>query len=478
MKKLILFGAGHNGKEALIRYGVEKVAFFADNSKEKQREGCMGLQVLSFEEMIDKYQAQKYIIMVTPDNCLLRGQLEQAGIFDYLVYHKLTVDNIFLNNEANNAYYEHNKLIDKFVAQSNEIDLLRDWRMFREVAKVVERAHSVDNLSLSKYTQCGEGEFYGNLKVLRNYAGANDIDEIYSPIIAHNNIKALFSTCFAYKKAVVFSGEYYQKEIHERFPYVPVFSVGPYLQYAKGIYSDSTVDILKKRNGKTLTVFMPHSIEDCPRLYSKKQFIDDVLDRFGSKFNTLYLCVYWADITDAACEYAENNGFKVVTSGFRFDSNFDSRLKTILDLSDAVLGGDYGTFYTYALAAGIPVARIDISNNSTINDVEFKTELEKKVQYVTCNRSDEVLFYKTFTEDFNCSAERKKWINPYCGFNIKRSPEYMRAIFEISRDILLNCEGNMLKYRHAVYDTYNNYDLQADIFKMKVLKDAVGNFIE
>lgn len=83
--KLILFGAGKKGREALEKYGQKNVAFFCDNDIQKQGEFINGVKVISFEEMVRMY-CDKYIIMITPVSPLfLIGQLENANIKDYLL---------------------------------------------------------------------------------------------------------------------------------------------------------------------------------------------------------------------------------------------------------------------------------------------------------------------------------------------------------------------------------------------------------
>lgn len=477
MKKLILFGAGNNGKLALEQYGVEKIDFFCDNAVEKQGTTLYGVKIISFEEMCALYDNNKQVIMITPvNNAIQIKQLESEGIYDYLLYKEAKPDNygVWVDERTHTP---NNKLLDAYVERFSDTDLLDDTSEFREITS--ELLRKVNNKKIFLCYNIGlqdEGLYYGNLNQLMKYAGIDESSLPYAPTVSHNALLPHIFTEHQYKYATIFSGEFYKKRIHRYYPYVPVFTVGPYLQYVEGIYSERTLLEKKNKNGKTLTIFMPHTIENVSRKYSKTEFIDAVLQKYSDDFNTIFLCVYWADITDETCKYAESLGIHIVTAGFRFDSRFDKRLKTILQLSDAVIGGDLGTHYLYAISMGIPVARIEISDKRSITDMSFSDKMRKYID------TDELISYKKRFEDvitpvLTNSLSQKEWAEPFAGFSIFRSREYVRNIFNISKDILINCNNDLNNYWKAVRESYDIYDKNGDITKMQLLKEAVGGYI-
>lgn len=402
MKKnqLILFGAGKNGLFALEKYGPEHIAFFCDNSKEKQGTKIAGIIVISFEEMVSFYR-KGYTIMVTPVNyAYMVGQLEMEGIFDYLIFRDERLRFPLYNLKNEEKYDYNNKMLDDFVAKSRSADLLKDISSFVQLAEEALKMYKEEKIILYYLgMRNSESDLYGNLQAIMQYAEIPDKDKKYFPIISHAGCMLLYTPTFLYKSAVIMQGEYYKRKIHERAPYVPVFSIGPYIHYVQGIYNSEQLKKEKERIGKMLLIFLPHSIESAKREYNRYVFIDNILNEYESKFQSIWCCIYWADINKSICEYAESNGIHVVTAGFRFDVEFNRRLKTILELSDAVVVGDVGTFVAYALYMGKPIGRVNISNKETIQIKEAKSDIERKLQ-MKDEESYEKAFYKIFTKNY------------------------------------------------------------------------------
>lgn len=92
--KLILFGAGFFGKNALSFFGDEKVACFCDNAvRDNDEKEVCGKKVISFDRFMETWQ--EYIVVV----CLklefsleVCKQLENAGVRGYIVYQALLED--------------------------------------------------------------------------------------------------------------------------------------------------------------------------------------------------------------------------------------------------------------------------------------------------------------------------------------------------------------------------------------------------
>lgn len=82
MKRLILFGAGGNGKKALEFWGPDRVECFVDNNPQKVGETYCGKRIISFDELREIWQ--NYQIMIAA-NCYgeIAEQLKRAGILEY-----------------------------------------------------------------------------------------------------------------------------------------------------------------------------------------------------------------------------------------------------------------------------------------------------------------------------------------------------------------------------------------------------------
>lgn len=108
MKKIILFGAGNIGKNALDYYGDEQVEFFVDNNKSKVGTYFHGKIIISYNEM--RKITERYRIIISVDKSLgfsaqIEEQLMSDGIFDYEFYSSATKDtNLNIQNIGNRTY--------------------------------------------------------------------------------------------------------------------------------------------------------------------------------------------------------------------------------------------------------------------------------------------------------------------------------------------------------------------------------------
>lgn len=89
--QLILFGAGHYGKNAISFFGEENVFCFCDNAVKGSdvKEVC-GKQVISFDRFMEMWREYITVVCLKPEFSLaVCRQLEDAGIGDYVVFDAL-----------------------------------------------------------------------------------------------------------------------------------------------------------------------------------------------------------------------------------------------------------------------------------------------------------------------------------------------------------------------------------------------------
>ena len=217
---------------------------------------------------------------------------------------------------------------------------------------------------------------------------------------------------------------------------------------------------------------MPHSIENIDREFSKKNFVDDILLCYGNDFTKIIMCMYWADVNDPICEYAIEKGMTVVSAGFRFDIKFNCRQKSLLELADAVIFGDIGTFISYALYLKKQVGRVEITNDSTISDKEFTSSEERKIQFNSQYKKYCKEFYSIFSNKIDLNRNMYEWADPLSGFGQIKTPKEIREIISISKDIIEECDDRLAQYEKAVNSVLLKYKKHNDI-KYNILKNAV-----
>lgn len=88
MKKIVLFGAGYFGREALKEYGIDKVDFFVDNDITKKDKIVDNLPVKIFSENLELIKEYK-VIICTGFYADIIQQLEENQITEYTIFHQL-----------------------------------------------------------------------------------------------------------------------------------------------------------------------------------------------------------------------------------------------------------------------------------------------------------------------------------------------------------------------------------------------------
>lgn len=94
--KVILFGSGVWGREALSYFGEENVFCFCDNSvTEGDEKSICGKTVISFQKLLEIHE--KYVVVISTGSDFIDAisrQMDEAGIEDYLIYYVLLKNDI------------------------------------------------------------------------------------------------------------------------------------------------------------------------------------------------------------------------------------------------------------------------------------------------------------------------------------------------------------------------------------------------
>lgn len=130
--------------------------------------------------------------------------------------------------------------------------------------------------------------------------------------------------------------------------------IGPYIWYADGVIGQQEFSSLKNELGKVLLVYPPHSTKNLEMDYSINAFIRKI-EELRSGFDTVVVSLYFIDVyRKELLRVFRGKGYKIVTSGHRFDPAFSSRQRTIIDLSDFTMSSSVGTHVGYCVALGKP----------------------------------------------------------------------------------------------------------------------------
>jgi len=275
---------------------------------------------------------------------MLREQLRKnIGIYDYLVK---------IRRYKNNAAYLKNL---------NEVSAIDSILEFDKFVDAVERFVEM-RVPVEYSVYGGESYYYGYYNEFMQYANIRLPRVPVFPRMEHGvrfggPLWGFDANCLAY----ACQGRKRIHEIWENDPWKPVFSLGPYIHYARDYYNESDFQKLKSQLGRCLLVFPSHTSEGVGSRFAEKDLVDIIYEKYAPHFDSVMVCAYWRDAKNSLIEAFRQRGAMTVSAGFRGDKNFIRRLKTIIKLSDAVVGDDLGTNIGFCMCMGKPyyLERVD-----------------------------------------------------------------------------------------------------------------------
>lgn len=136
-KKIVIFGSGKLGHEALLALGNENVECLCDNNPELTGKEKYGKRVISFDELKEKYSDATIMICAdwqSGNAYAISEQCEENGIVDYFFCQSIRENEIFLKqtelltfleNPANRVSMKNEILIEKIKGLQKQIDYLK-----------------------------------------------------------------------------------------------------------------------------------------------------------------------------------------------------------------------------------------------------------------------------------------------------------------------------------------------------------------
>ena len=239
------------------------------------------------------------------------------------------------------------KALKKQIRLLSKIDSISDFPTFRRAVRPLLNSNTI--LNEGRFGE--DAYYYGHYASMLKYAGIKrTVIPVFSDL--EHGVRFGSEKWRHHDESLIFAcqGPERVSEIADFFPSTPVFILGPYIRYARPYYSAKQFEAKKKELGKTLLVFPSHTFElDKDGSISSDMF-NTVYEKYAHSYDTVMVCIYWNDIDDPLWEKYARKGAVLVSAGFRGDSHFIERLKTIIMLSDTVIGDDLGTNIGYCLA--------------------------------------------------------------------------------------------------------------------------------
>ena len=279
--------------------------------------------------------------------------------FFELIY-SIVIYNYYKNKYKKTDYFDYKKLINTNFIEPRGFNAVCHYGNYKAVKKLTGKRFNfiTDYLehgaSISSDPETIKGQGYYNRPTIRRIYAMSEFNvAVYNECIKNEKLKS---------KAI---------------------AVGPYIQGADFFYSKSKLDEIKNKYGHILLVFPQHSCETMKAEYDIDNFIKTIqYYKKEHNFDSVFVCIYWADILMGRDEKYLQNGFVVVSAGYRSDPRFLSRLKDIIYLSDNTITNSLGTYIGYAISMGKPIFLYNQTVQYYINGEKLilSLSLEKETQ--------------------------------------------------------------------------------------------------
>lgn len=269
------------------------------------------------------------------------------------------------------------------------------------------------NLCTREY---GHNAFYGISDIIKKELGIRK-NKVLQGSIEHgfayvNSIGEVDS-----KPDIIYAfGEKRKEFLKGVFPEKNIYCLSPYIQYVESYYNVEKINKIKNKFGKTLLVMPSHSVPQGKIKFNQEEFIN-MIELLKDKYNykTIIVCLYWSDVLYGHDTQYIKMGYKICTAGHMFDRNFLPRLKSIILLSDMVVGNDIGTNIGYCICLNRPFY---LSYNKVEIDWHAPNKVAKLIleKDVNFQRLLEVKLLELFGEyRENISKEQIEFVKEYWG---------------------------------------------------------------
>lgn len=471
ISKVVLFGAGVVGREALSVLGKHRVFCFIDNDPAKQGSKLQGIPVYAGTKLPELCKGRQ--VLVTTDYLESAHEfLDRMGIKGYADYeqYKRTLfreRNIWaLNWHLKHTHRQRNKRVLEFARIAQQFDTIHTLEDARDMLARMQSINRQEGNNEWYYRDIAwESRNFGHVDEIFGFAGIPLKNAIYLPNIEHG--VNFLDTYWDRPTNLAVFGPDRQRFLQRKLPGKPVFTLGPPIAYARPFYTAEQSRARKADWGKTLLVFGAHSYETATCVFDAEGFAEEVFARYSKSFQSIVACVFYSDLNGPFARAMEQRGAKIVSAGFRFDCNFIRRMRTIFELSDAVATNGVGTHIGYALYFNRPVEFIN-------EEIKYQLYTDSFSQLQFRNYG---VFARTFAPNgFVITQEQRQLVDGMWGRSRIRTKEELRIIVALCRQIAMCCHGDIYQYNKAAITVLKQLSYERGrnaIVGKRLLKEAL-----
>ncbi len=284
-----------------------------------------------------------------------------------------------------------------------------------------------DTIVLNEYQNTDA--YYGISTILRKYSGYR---KIIAATIEHGvYFGTVTSEVEEYNLPCVITFSDERKKELRKITDRPIYVIGPYILYADSILKGDEFNKIKSKLGTTLLVVPSHGLEKIHKEYSQDLLIEYIISVSKEyEIDTILVSLYFADIERYA-KYYERMGWQIVCSGYRTDTDFLNRQRTIMEISDYVITNNVGTHIGYAVALNKPVSffRQDIVTKALDGETVKHLDPFEGTPLSERNKNEIIDAFNGFHT--RITDIQYNVIDKYWGLSKHQTPEEIKYVFEM-----------------------------------------------
>ncbi len=346
----------------------------------------------------------------------------------------------------------------------------------RDYFEAYDLRHNRPHLTQEKHKS---NDYYGHMEILRHYSGFLDSPEcsiehgFSSPasFIWEVDQKAPFASHW------VMTEQRVAKIIHNIQKWS--IAIGPFIHYAPLALDSDLLTNEKKRLGKSLLLFPAHSTHFNHVKFDSEKFISRIKS-ISHNYDSIRCCLYWADLESPFARCCEAEGWEIVNAGHLYDSQFLSRLKTLLYLCDGIVYNSFGTQVAYAALLNKPQLHIPLDWSVKIDDAgRFISKQEYYNQVIFDGMAEFSNFHSLLDRD-NLNRPVSNYLNRFCGLSSLRSPNELRDLFRLNQQIQSIYLRSKVEFNPTLLQRLDFDDQQSfDLYREELFRNQINeNFFE
>lgn len=316
------------------------------------------------------------------------------------------------------VYYAINEINQRYDLKLNDLEMLSREPKFGGSHQVVLGSEH-------------ESGYYGVFYIMQKYAGIPF--QNFPPRklrIQHGHICEMLEWEKSKLEKINWVWSQYVKNMYTQYtdnPHIEV--VGAPFFYADPIMSEAEILKEKKRLGRNLLAFPSHSTAFADSNFDKQSFIN-VLKSYQSEFDSIRICVYWADYRRGLAEQYQKAGFECVCCGHIADPFFLERQKALFLIADATISNDIGSHVGFSIYMNKP--HLLIPSNIEYKDIIGDLVVVKEGNNLRKNSGNYKEICSAFigNTDFLITDEQREIVDKYWGISSVKSPDEIRALIE------------------------------------------------